>query len=316
VKPKLVVILSEQWTLVDPRDVDALVAMAVEVEAAGADAVMLSEHVVLGASAGSGGIMGNPRDYALPGNQDPAMPWPSSLMLLSAIAARTSRIRLAAAAIIAPLRHPLLLAKELATLDLLSRGRLVVLPTVSWHRDEYEALGVPFERRGALLDEHLAAWSALWRDSPASFAGEHYRFDDVWLEPKPWRPDGPRLWFGGSSVHPRLVGRLVRYGHGFNPLGSVTDDDLARIAEAMRDAGRDFNELELVGGMRGVFPDDDRPSELEPALADVPARLEQGYTSFCFKPSQFTDDPEQVGLLVREVQARLEALAAPLRPPA
>jgi len=314
VKPKLVIVLSEQWTLVDPRDLDALVAMAVQVEAAGADAVMLSEHVVLGPSAASDGVMGNPRDYALPGNQDPAMPWPSSVVLLSAMAAATTRIRLAAAAIIAPLRHPLLLAKELATLDLLSRGRLVVLPTVSWHRDEYAALGVPFERRGELLDEHLAAWSTLWRDSPASFAGRHHRFADVWLEPKPWRPDGPRLWFGGSSVHPRLVERLVRYGHGFNPLGRITDDDLARIAEALRAAGRDAAELELVGGMRGVFSDDDRPSELEPALAALPPQLEQGYTSFCFKPSQFTDDPDEVGPLVREVRARLETLAAPLRP--
>jgi probable F420-dependent oxidoreductase len=314
VKPKLVVVLSEQWTLVDPRDLDALVAMAVQVEAAGADAVMLSEHVVLGPSAASDGVMGNPRDYALPGNQDPSMPWPSSVVVLSAMAAATTRIRLAAAAIIAPLRHPLLLAKELATLDLLSRGRLVVLPTVSWHRDEYAALGVPFERRGELLDEHLAAWSTLWRDSPASFAGRHHRFADVWLEPKPWRPDGPRLWFGGSSVHPRLVERLVRYGHGFNPLGRITDDDLARIAEALRAAGRDAAELELVGGMRGVFSDDDRPSKLEPALAAVPPQLEQGYESFCFKPSQFTDDPDEVGPLVREVRARLETLAAPLRP--
>ena len=315
-KPRLVVVLSEQWTLVDQRDLDALVAMAVEVEAAGADAVMLSEHVVLGPSAASEGVMGNPRDYALPGNQDPAMPWPSSIVLLSAMAAATTRIRLAAAAVIAPLRHPLLLAKELATLDLVSRGRLVVLPTVSWHRDEYGALGVPFERRGELLDEHLAAWSALWRHSPASFAGEHYRFEDVWLEPKPWRPDGPRLWFGGSSVHRRLVDRLVRHGHGFNPLGRVTDDDLARIADAMQAAGRDPAELELVGGMRGVFTTDDRPSELEPALAAVPPQLEQGYESFCFKPSQFTDDPAEVGQLVREVSARLEKLAAPPRPPA
>jgi probable F420-dependent oxidoreductase len=314
VKPRLVVVLSEQWTLVDPRDLDALVAMAVAVEAAGADAVMLSEHVVLGRSAASEGVMGNPRDYALPGNQDPAMPWPSSIVLLSAMAAATTRIRLAAAAIIAPLRHPLLLAKELATLDLFSRGRLVVLPTVSWHRDEYAALGVPFDRRGELLDEHLAAWSVLWSQSPASFAGEHYRFDDVWLEPKPWRPDGPRLWFGGSSVHGRLVERLVRYGHGFNPLGRMTNDDLARIGEAMRAAGRDPAELELVGGMRGVFTGDDRPSELEAALAAVPPQLEQGYESFCFKPSQFTDDPKQVGPLVREVQARLEELAAPPPP--
>ena len=143
---KLVLVLSENWTLTPPRDLRGLVEMAVVAEDAGFDAVMVSEHIVLGPSAGAEGIMGNPRDYAMPGNQDPAMPWPSSLVLLSAIAAATTRMRLAACAVIAPLRHPLLLARELGTLDLLSEGRLVVQPTVSWHRDEYEALGVPFSQ--------------------------------------------------------------------------------------------------------------------------------------------------------------------------
>ena len=163
--------------------------------------------------------MPNPRDYALPGNQDPAMPWPSSLVLLSAIAAATTRLRLAASAIIVPLRHPLLLAKDLATLDLLSEGRLVVQPTVSWHPPEYEALGVPYARRGALLDEHLAAWHAAWGPSPASYEGRFYSFEDVWVEPKPFRTEGIRLWFGSTTLHDRLLSRLVRYGHGWNPLG-------------------------------------------------------------------------------------------------
>ena len=76
--PKLVLVLSENWTLTPPRDLRALVEMAVVAEEAGFDAVMVSEHIVLGPSAGADGVMGNPRDYALPGNQDPAMPWPSS----------------------------------------------------------------------------------------------------------------------------------------------------------------------------------------------------------------------------------------------
>src|SRR3954452_23560036 len=169
--PRLVLVLSENWTMTPPRDLRALVRLAVEAEDAGFDCVMLSEHVVLGPSADADGLMANPREYALPGNQDPAMPWPSSIVLLSAIAAVTTRLRLAAAAVIAPLRHPLLLAKELATLDLLSEGRLVVLPTVSWHRDEYDALGVDFAARGTLLDEHLAAWDAAWTTTPSTFRG-------------------------------------------------------------------------------------------------------------------------------------------------
>jgi probable F420-dependent oxidoreductase len=284
--------------------------MAVIAEEAGFDAVMVSEHIVLGPSAGAGGIMGNPRDYALPGNQDPAMPWPSSLVLLSAIAAVTPRLRLAACAVIAPLRHPLLLARELGTLDLLSEGRLVVQPTVSWHRDEYEALGVPFEQRGALLDEHLAAWDGLWRDTPSSFDGAHYAYEDVYLEPKAWRPEGPRLWLGGESVHPRLLRRIVRYGHGFHPLGQPSDADLELIREGLAAAGRDIAELELVGGMRAVFPDDDTPSSLDPAIDSIPAQLARGFTTFCIKPSQFVDDIARYPAWCDEVVARVTAIEA------
>jgi probable F420-dependent oxidoreductase len=298
---RLILVLSENWTLTAPRDLRALVRMAVEAEDVGFDAVMLSEHITLGPSADSEGRMPNPRQYALPGNQDPAMPWPSSLVLLSAIAAATTRIRLAASAIIAPLRHPLALAKDLATLDLLSEGRLVVQPTVSWHRDEYAALGVPFERRGALLDEHLAAWKLLWRESPASFHGEAYRFDDVYLEPKPYRPDGPRLWFGGQTLHSRLLRRLVEHGHGFHPLGRPTPEDLARLDAALRAAGRDLSEIEMIGGTRAVFPDDASPAPLGPALASIPEQMAQGFTSFCIKPSQFIDDSRDFSQWCREV---------------
>src|SRR4051794_12125576 len=144
----MLMILSENWTLTSGRDLPELVRWSRIAEDSGFDAVMLSEHVVLGPDASANGVMGNPRDYAMPGNQDPEMPWPNSLLLLSAMATATTRIRLVAGAVIFPLRHPLLLARELGTLDLISEGRLVVQPTVSWSKDEYAALGVPFHRRG------------------------------------------------------------------------------------------------------------------------------------------------------------------------
>jgi alkanesulfonate monooxygenase SsuD/methylene tetrahydromethanopterin reductase-like flavin-dependent oxidoreductase (luciferase family) len=251
--------------------------------------------------------MPNPRDYALPGNQDPAMPWPSSLVVLSAIASATATLRLAAAAIIAPLRHPLLLAKDLATLDVLSEGRLVVLPTVSWHEPEYRALGVPFAHRGALLDEHLVAWHAAWGPSPATHTGRFYAFEDVWLEPKPWRTEGVRLWFGSSTVHDRLLRRMVRYGHGWNPLGRPSDEDLDRVRRALAEAGRSLDELELVGGTRGRFPDAASPADLDEALATIPEQVERGFTSICIKPSQFLDDPMRHAAWCRDVVARVDA---------
>ena len=307
---KLVLVLSENWTLTPARDLRALVEMAVVAEDAGFDAVMVSEHIVLGPSAGADAVMGNPRDYAMPGNQDPAMPWPSSLVLLSAVAAATTRLRLAACAVIAPLRHPLLLARELGTLDILSEGRLVVQPTVSWHEEEYKALGVEFRQRGVLLDEQLAAWEAVWAGSPASFHGEHYSFDNVFLEPKAWRPDGPRIWLGGQSVHPRLLRRIVRYAHGFHPLGQPSADDMEKLAAGMAEAVRDVADLELVGGMRAVFPDDASPSSLEPALASLPAQIARGFGTFCIKPSQFVDDMADYPAWCREVVERVAEIAA------
>ena len=307
--PRLILMVSENWTLLSPRDLPDLVRFAIEAEDAGFDGVLISEHVVLGRGSGSGQAKFNPREFDAAGNQDPSTPWPNSLVLLSAIAAATTRLRLIAGAIIAPLRHPLLLAKELATLDLLARGRLVVLPTVSWHEAEYAALGVPFHRRGALLDEHLAAWDVLWRESPASFQGRHYRFTDVYLEPKPFRAGGPTLWFGGSSLHERLVRRIVAYGQGFAPMVLPKPDELPRLAAAMHEAGRDMRELEMVGGIPGRFRDATGVADLGQALALVPRQLERGVTSFIVKPSQFIDDPRQIGPFCREVVSRVAALA-------
>ena len=306
--PRLLLILTENWTMRPPPDVGDLVGFAVEAERAGIDGVMVSEHIVLGPSANAAGLPVNPRDYALPGNQDPASPWPSPVVLLSAIAAATDRLRLVAGAIISPLRHPLAIAKDLATLDRLSRGRLVVLPTVSWHRDEYAALGVPFERRGEILDEQLEIWAKAWTGSPVTHEGNHVSFRKIWVEPQPARPGGPPLWFGGSSLHPRLIARLVRYGSGFNPLGAPSDEGLARLAAALTAAGRSPGELEYVGGTRGVFAGPDGVADLDQALAAVPDQIARGFSTICVKPSQFIDETAKIGAFCRELAEKVSAL--------
>lgn len=289
-----VMVLTENEAIVDPRDLSALVEVAVTAERHGIDAVMLSEHIVLGRDSAAGGAMANPRDYAAPGNQSPDYPWPSSLVLLSAIAQATTRIRLVAGAVIAPLRHPLLLAKELGTLDLLSRGRLVVLPTVSWSRDEYAALSVPFEQRGRILDEQLEVLAAAWGPSPISHDGPRFPFRDVWLEPGAFTRAGPPMWFGGQGMAPHLVRRIARYGSGLNPFGPVTDADLAMLAQGMREAGRDLTDLEMVGGIRGRFAGPDDVADVDLALADLPRQLGQGFTTICFKPAMFARTVDDV----------------------
>ncbi len=304
----MVVVLTENTTMRPAPDVADLVDMAVTAEAAGFDAVMVSEHVVLGPGADAAGRPANPRDYALPGNQDPATPWPAPLPLLAAVAARTTTLRLVAGALISPLRHPLTTAKELATVDRLSRGRLVVLPTVSWHRDEYEALGVPFPHRGAILDEQLEIWEGAWKGSPFRYEGNWYRFGDVWLEPKPWRAGGPPLWFGGSSVHDRLVRRLVRFGSGFNPLGTPSDEELSRLHAALRDARRDPAGIEHVGGTRGRFPGPELPADLDEALATIPVQAARAFSTICIKPSQFLDDRQGFEAWCETVMSKVAAL--------
>jgi alkanesulfonate monooxygenase SsuD/methylene tetrahydromethanopterin reductase-like flavin-dependent oxidoreductase (luciferase family) len=169
---------------------------------------------------------------------------------------------------------------------------------------------VPFDQRGDLLDEQLAAWAVLWRDTPASCQGRHYSFRDVYFEPKAFRPSGPALWLGGATLHRRMLDRLVRYGSGFNPLGRPTPAELLRLSSALLAAGRDPGEVELVGGTRAVFPDDDSVADLGQALATIPAQAETGFITFCIKPAQFTDDPHDVGRLCREIIRRVGRLLA------
>ncbi len=298
---RALLVLTENWTLRPRPTLRDLVELAVAAEAAGVDGVMVSDHVVLGPSSNEHGEPLNVRDYALPGNQDPATWWPSPYVLLAAIAARTTTLRLVLGAIISPLRHPLVTAKDLGTLDLLSEGRLVVLPTVSWHRDEYAALGVEFSTRGAILDEQLDVWRRVWTTSPASFHGRFYDFDDVWVEPKAWRTGGPTLWFGGSTVHDAVAHRLATYGSGFNPLGRPTTAELVRLDAALARAGRTREEIEMVGGIRGSFATAQQVASLDVALDGVREQLELGYSTICFKPSMFTDELEHVPDVCRRV---------------
>ena len=234
-------------------------------------------------------------------------------MLLAAVAAATRRVRLVMGAVIAPLRHPVLLAKELATLDRLSEGRLVVQPTVSWHREEYHALGVPFAERGDILDEQLAAMAALWEHTPASHPGPRFAFDDVYCVPKPWRTDParPRMWFGGQSMHPALFSRLVSYGDGFHPFGAASAEDLAALRAGLAAVGRDPDGIEMVGGTRAVFAGADDTADIDEAMADFGDQIAAGFTTLCVKPSQHTDDPSEVRALCEHIVVRAARLETP-----
>ncbi|MFD7938950.1 LLM class flavin-dependent oxidoreductase [Streptomyces sp. NPDC059755] len=143
----------------------------------------------------------------------------------------------------------------------------------------------PFGQRGRLLDEHFDIWAKAWGASPISHESEHYAFQDVHFEPEAFRPTGPRLWFAGQRLGGPVLRRLVRYGHGFHPLGRPAPQDLRTLGAAMAAAGRDIADLEMIGGTRAVFPDDHSTADLGAALACIPEQLEQGFTTSASSPT-------------------------------
>lgn len=310
--PSLHVILSENWTMIGPRQLDRFVRLATVAESAGFDGVMVGEHVAMGPNSAYLGSPENPRDWLMAGNQDPRYPHPSSLVLLSAMAAVTERIRLIAGALLTPLRHPIQLAKDLATLDLVSRGRLIVIPGVSWQAEEYAALGVPFTQRGKILDEQLDIWNRLWTDgSPVAADGKHFSFADVFVEPAPFRAGGPDLWIGGKVVSPWMLRRTVRYGRGFFPIVPPSRENLTELADMMTAAGRDIADLEISSFLFGPqFTDATGLLNLDSTLEGVPDLLDRGVGNLVLKPAQFIEDADQLGDFCREVRRKVDAFAA------
>jgi len=309
--PKLMLLLSEAWTMTDARDLRGLVDLAVVAEQAGVDGIMIGEHVAMGPNAGVNGIPANPRDWLGEGTHDPRAPHPNGLHLLSSIAAVTTRVRLLAGAVLSPFRHPLVLGKELVTLDLVSRGRLIFLPSVSWQQEEYAAQGVPFHQRGRILDEQFGVWEHAWRDETVSYHGEHYDFDGIHFEPKAWRPSGPTLWIGGMTLHAAALRRVVSYASGYFPVLPPSEADLVRLRSGMEAEGRSFDELELAMfvGIDTPFPDDTSTKPLGPALDGAAEHMSRGISTFVLKPSQYIDDAGQLGDLCRETIAGLRERA-------
>ncbi|HIM62964.1 MAG: LLM class F420-dependent oxidoreductase [Chloroflexi bacterium] len=177
------------------------------------------------------------------------------ITLLSYIAGQTSKIRLVTSVLIVPHRNPLIAAKSLATLDVLSGGRLVVGVGVGWMREEFEALGLPpFEERGAVTDEYIRAFKVLWTEDDPHFEGKYISFDDISFLPKPVQKPHPPIWVGGES-RPALR-RTAELADGWYPLGSnptfpmgtpeQLKAGLERLAGYARRFGRDPSTIETI----------------------------------------------------------------------
>lgn len=173
-------------------------AVATAAEKHGFARLWCGEHVVLVDAPASRYPYSEDGRIAVPADAD----WLDPLFALTFAAAVTSRIELGSGVLLLPEHNPVLVAKQAATLDVLSAGRFSLGVGVGWSAEEFAALGVPFAERGRRTEEYLAAMRALWAEDPASFTGEFTRFDAIRVNPKPLRGAGSRSWSAATAMPP------------------------------------------------------------------------------------------------------------------
>ena len=212
------------------HDPQAVRLVAEQAEAAGLDSVWAADHIVLPTGATS------PYPYHVDGEFliPPGMPFMDQFTCLSYVAGITSSIKLGTAVNLLPLRHPLAVAKTVATLDVLSGGRAILGVAAGWLAQEFDALGLDFNRRGQMLDEGLDVLREIWTQPNASFEGEFYRFHDVAAFPQPVQKPYPPIWVGGDTMPVKR--RVARAGDVWlPPLFGTTPRRLAESFEQVRD---------------------------------------------------------------------------------
>jgi len=228
---------------------EGMTNLARTAEAAGIESLWTVEHVVI--------PVGYKSTYPYdPSGKIPApdsMPIPDPLLWLASAAAVTKTIRLATGILILPQRHPLYVAKEVATLDVLSGGRAILGIGVGWLEEEFQALGIPFEDRGSRTAETVRAMRSLWKDEPEAFEGKFFRWPPLQSHPKPIQKPGVPIVVGG---HTELSARrAARYGDGFFP-GVADEAQLKSITQTLRDEckkiGRRPEEVEISAGRRAI----------------------------------------------------------------
>jgi probable F420-dependent oxidoreductase len=279
-------------------DLGAVLDAARVADTAGIDQLVLPDHVVMG-----------PRVDRYPFGKfpyGPEEPWVEPLTMLAAMASATERVRLATGVLIAPLRPAVLLAKTVATLDVLSGGRIDLGVGTGWQREEFEAIGVPYAGRPARMDDTVRACQALWtQDPPVSFASPTVSFRDLWCEPRPLQPGGVPVWFGGGANH-ATARRVAELGAGWMPIGVMPRDELARAIELIRGelerAGRDPDTLGIRAGIV-VATDGDRRLDVERTVAPVGDLEQIGVTMVSLGLGRFLRDADGVAGFFTEIGA-------------
>jgi probable F420-dependent oxidoreductase len=223
-------------------------AVAAAAESCGFATLWSGEHVVMVDSTSSRYPYSVDGQIAVPSTAD----WIDPMIGLSFAAAATSTIGIATGVLLLPEHNPVVIAKQAATLDSLSGGRLALGVGIGWSREEFDALGVPFARRAARTAEYIAAIRTLWRDDVASFAGEFVHFESVRVNPRPVRARQIPIVLGGNGDS--ALGRVAALGdgwYGFNLDGVAhVAERLAYLGARCRESGRDITRLRLAVALR------------------------------------------------------------------
>jgi probable F420-dependent oxidoreductase len=264
------------------EDFRQLLDLARAAEGAGMHRFVVSDHVILGPDIGS-----------YPWGQFPAdhdWPWPEPLTVLASMAAVTTTIRLQTGIVVAPLRGPALLAKTVATVDVMSGGRLDLGVGTGWHEHEYTAQGLDFSQRGDRLTESVAACRAMWSVAPATYTWNGANVADVWCLPRPAQERLP-VWFAGSMTD-RNVARMVQLGDGWLPIMRSTSDDVRsgvdRLALSASAAGRTVDEF--VVQVPIPIRIGDHGFDLERSISDAVPYWKAGGTDFHLPLRVLCDD--------------------------
>jgi probable F420-dependent oxidoreductase len=169
------------------------------------------------------------------------------LVTLAFVAGRTRRIRVGTSVLVAPQRNALIMAKQIATLDALSGGRVEIGVGTGWMREEFEILGARFERRGAALDEYLAAWHCVWTEAKPEFHGEFVDLPMSRFGPLPAQPGGPPISIGGNGARSRRRAAEGGWGwHAFRLAPEEIRGNVAEFARLWEEAGRDRSEMRVL----------------------------------------------------------------------
>jgi probable F420-dependent oxidoreductase len=263
--------------------------LAQAAEEAGFESLWTVEHTVVPAAyqstypyAASGKLADGRDDVALP---DP-------LIWMAYVAAATKTIKLGTGIVILPQHNPVVLAKQVATLDLMSRGRILLGIGVGWLKEEFEALGVPFARRGKRTDEYIAAMRELWSADEPTFSGEFVSFDKAYCRPQPVGKRVPIIIGGHSEAAAKRAGKL---GDGFFPARGVRPELIDIVRRTAEENGRDPAAIEITTS----YPDDAADLPKLAALGVnrvlVPVTFGSGLPAMVSTPEDVTGWKDRVG---------------------